>query len=60
MSSWSFSSPMPFPINVKPMAKTLITHFGSFGQVLDAPLEAFLEVRAQDSRGRNTPRLTEG
>jgi DNA repair protein RadC len=44
--------------DVKPLAKALITHFGSFAQVLDAPMEALLEVRAQDTRGR-TQRLTE-
>jgi DNA repair protein RadC len=32
--------------DVKPLAKRLIEHFGSFSQVLDAPLEALLEVRA--------------
>src|SRR3974377_285433 len=44
--------------DVKPLAKALIAHFGSFAQVLDAPMEALLEVRAQDTRGR-TQRLTE-
>ena len=44
--------------DVKPLAKALITRFGSFSQVLDAPLEALLEVRTQDTKGR-TQRLTE-
>ncbi|MGQ9688044.1 MAG: RadC family protein [Desulfobaccales bacterium] len=29
--------------DVKPLAKSLIAHFGSFGQVLDAPPEALME-----------------
>jgi DNA repair protein RadC len=47
--------------DVKPLAKTLIAHFGSFGQVLDAPLEALLEVRAYaENQGRSREmRLTE-
>jgi DNA repair protein RadC len=44
--------------DVKPLAKNLIAHFGSFSQVLDAPQEALLEVTAQDIKGR-TLRLTE-
>ena len=44
--------------DVKPLAKALITRFGSFSQVLDASLEALLEVRTQDTKGR-TQRLTE-
>ncbi len=30
--------------DVKPLAKSLLAHFGSFTQVLDAPVEALLEV----------------
>uniref|UniRef100_A0A7C3YZW6 DNA repair protein RadC n=1 Tax=Desulfobacca acetoxidans TaxID=60893 RepID=A0A7C3YZW6_9BACT len=44
--------------DVKPLAKSLIAHFGSFGQVLDAPLEGLLEVKAEDIKGRSL-RLTE-
>ncbi len=44
--------------DVKPLAKALIAYFGSFAQVLDAPLEYLLEVRAQDTQGR-TQHLTE-
>jgi len=44
--------------DVKPLAKALIARFGSFSQVLDAPVEALLEVQAEDIRGR-TLRLTE-
>jgi DNA repair protein RadC len=47
--------------DVKPLAKALITRFGSFSQVLDAPLEALLEVRAVvEGQGRSKEmRLTE-
>jgi DNA repair protein RadC len=51
----TFAIPMS---DVKPLAKALIARFGSLGQVFDAPMEALLEVRAQDTRGR-TQRLTE-
>ena len=44
--------------DVKPLAEALIVYFGSFAQVLDAPLEYLLEVQAQDTRGR-TQGLTE-
>jgi|UniRef100_A0A7C5AKL9 DNA repair protein RadC len=47
--------------DVKPLAKRLIEHFGSFSQVLDAPLESLLEVRASvpGKRGTREMRLTE-
>ena len=51
----TFAIPMS---DVKPLAKALIARFGTLGQVFDASLEALLEVRAQDTRGR-TQRLTE-
>jgi DNA repair protein RadC len=44
--------------DVKPLAKAMIARFGSFSQALDAPLEALLEVSAQDIKGRPL-RLTE-
>jgi DNA repair protein RadC len=51
----TFAIPMS---DVKPLAKALIARFGTLGQVFDASMEALLEVRAQDTRGR-TQRLTE-
>jgi len=51
----TFAIPMS---DVKPLAKALIAQFGTLGQVFDASMEALLEVRAQDTRGR-TQRLTE-
>ncbi|MBM4285904.1 MAG: DNA repair protein RadC [Deltaproteobacteria bacterium] len=46
--------------DVKPLAKALIARFGSFSQVLDAPMEALLEVRvevvSQDRFGRQLRR----
>jgi len=44
--------------DVKPLAKALIQHFGSFSQVLDAPAEALVEIKAEDIKGRSL-RLTE-
>jgi DNA repair protein RadC len=44
--------------DVKPLAKALIGRFGSFSQVLDAPVEALLEIKAEDIKGRGL-RLTE-
>lgn len=47
--------------DVKPLAKSLIEQFGSLSQVLDAPLEALLEVRVTlpGKGGTRDMRLTE-
>jgi len=38
--------------DVKPLAKALLTRFGSLGAVLDASLEDLTSVRAEDTKGR--------
>jgi len=38
--------------DVKPLAKSLLTRFGSLSAVLAAPLEDLTKIRAEDSKGR--------